>query len=64
MLDFVNTIACEGEVVNTGFNWSAVDISSITTTANGLATVVAPVVITSTGLLVGFKLWKRFSNKI
>ena len=63
MLDFVSTIACE-DAVTTGFNWSSVDISSITNTANGLATVVAPVVIAITGLLVGFKLWKRFSNKI
>lgn len=62
MLDYLGAIALDDAV--TAFNWSTVDISSITNTANGLTATVAPVVVTITGLLVGFKLWKRFTNKI
>lgn len=62
MTDYIFSIALDDAV--TAFNWGSVDISSITSTANSLSATVAPVVVTITGLLVGFKLWKRFTNKI
>lgn len=47
-----------------GYDWSSADVSGITDVATGLSTTMGPVVITITGLVIGFKLFKRFANKI
>ena len=56
----LSTIGCDV----TNFDWTTVDVSSISSIAQGLTNTVAPIVVTITGLLIGFKLWKRFTNKI
>lgn len=43
---------------------SSVDFSGLETTAESLAGVVAPVIVTIMGIVIGIKLLKKFGNKI
>ena len=60
MLPAINMLLTEA----TAYDWSSVSMTDITNTANGLSSVMAPVVVTVTSLVLGFKLFKRFANKI
>lgn len=43
---------------------SEVDFSGLETTASSLAGIVAPVIVTIMGIVIGIKLLKKFGNKI
>lgn len=51
-------------LATTAYDWTSADMSGITDVANGLSATMGPIVVTITGLVLGFKLFKRFANKI
>lgn len=62
MFDLYSILAA-GETVG-AYDWSNLDLTGITTTANSIAGVAIPVIVTVSLIPIGVKLFKRLVSKV
>lgn len=61
MFDYITVLAADAVPA---YDWSNLDLSGITSTANSIATVAIPVIVTVALIPIGVKLFKRLVSKI
>lgn len=62
MFDVLYGLGADGVV--TAYDWSSLDLTGITNTANSIATVAIPVIVTVALIPIGVKLFKRLISKV